>query len=386
MTDIATTDQAPAPSGPRARIEQFIEALKKRQDQLSTLLSDTGVSPERFLEVARRAFSMNPDLLTCDAGSLMKAFINAATDGLLPDGKKGAIVVYKRRDGSKEANWQPMVAGLLYLAHASGLYLSIEARIVYEGDFFDYDLGDNPFIHHKPKARPVGFKPAITNAYAVAKTTNGGVYREVFEADDIAKVKAMSRALNGPWKDHEGEMIRKGPLRRLWKFLPKNKAMERIAESDDVGYDLDLTATEVSKPRRLQTGFSPKAITQDVTPTVDIPIDREMEPEVVEAHEEHPSADARMDPGPGASEGEDVPSNTAPPPQIALPPDYDIGAWAKLTADALGKFEAVGEYDGWRNDPETTARLDRLKAVKPMDYDTLVSAAKARRLKLSRAT
>lgn len=243
----------------KQRLDQFMGLLEKRSQDLATLLSDSGVDPKVFLAVARRALQNNPDILNCTSASILKAFIDAATDGLAPDGRKAAIVVYKSKDG-KVAQYQPMYAGLLDLAYRSGNFQSIEARVVYDGDFFEYELGDDPWIKHRPATRSAGTRRDIVAAYAVAKTVNGGVFREVFEGDDIRKVNAVSRATNGPGKAWPEEMARKGPLRRMWKFLPKDKAMERIAEHDNENYDLDALDVSTPEPeRKLKPGFAPPA-------------------------------------------------------------------------------------------------------------------------------
>lgn len=257
----------------RARMDQVLAAVDARADMLRTLLEGTGISFERFTEVIRRALIRNPDLIEADGGSLIEACINAATDGLLPDGRQGAIVIYNvnianRRKKEpdrwvKRANWQPMFQGLLDIAYSSGNFRSIECRAVYEGDGFSYDLGDEPFIKHRPKARAAGTKqPLIVAAYAVAKTVNGGVFREVFEGADIEKVNKVSRATNGPGAQWPEEMARKGPLRRMWKFLPKNEAMNRIIERDNDGFDLEAMDTADQAPareKRLAPGFAPPA-------------------------------------------------------------------------------------------------------------------------------
>lgn len=275
----------------RVRMDKVLDAVDARGDMLRKLLAGTGITFERFTEVIRRALIRNPDLIAADGGSLIEACINAATDGLLPDGRQGAIVIYnvkvsKRREPDKwaqRANWQPMYQGLLDIAYSSGNFRSIECRVVYEGDAFEYDLGDEPFIKHRPKTRPAGVEtPAIVAAYAVAKTVNGGVFREVFEGADIAKVNAVSRATNGPMKNWPEEAARKGPLRRMWKFLPKNEAMNRIAERDNEGFDLDaMEAPAAQVERKLSPGFAapPAALTQSADPVMEpVNMDGELVP------------------------------------------------------------------------------------------------------------
>lgn len=293
------SDNLPAAQGAatkhKDRMDALIHAVQQRADQLVILLEQSGISFERFVEVFRRALINDPALVDADAASVVQACINACTDGLLPDKRQAAIVVYnvnvapkdKPKRFIKQAQYQPMYQGLLDLAYRSGLYRSIEARVVYEGDHFEYELGDQPFIKHRPKPRPAGVKaPAIVASYAVAVLTNGGVFREIFEGADIAKVKAVSRATSGPGVNWPEEMARKGPLRRMWKFIPKSAAMARIVERDLDLPDAAPFEAEEQAPKTLKTGFA--ALPQGADPVMpDAEI--EQEAEIVDAEVEDPA-------------------------------------------------------------------------------------------------
>lgn len=323
----------------KQRMDMLLHAVESRQDMLVKLLAETGITFDRFLEVFRRALIRNPDLIDADAASVVEACINACTDGLLPDGRQGAIVVYKvnvaRKNETKrfvkKANWQPMYQGLLDLAYSSGNFRSIEARVVYAGDHWEYILGDEPKIVHRPKSRPSGSaQPAIIAAYAIAKTVNGGIFREVFEGADIAKVNAVSRATSGPGKDWPEEMARKGPLRRMWKFLPKNEAMNRILERDvdlpDLA-DLDIPDAEAVPARQTaRKGFAPPpaALPQGADMTVDIPVDTgALRPDhVIPDEGSAPEEERRAQADAGATEEpattSDIEADTPPPiPEVA---------------------------------------------------------------------
>lgn len=271
----------------RRRMTELMAHVEQRSDMLVTLLKETGISFDRFREVLRRAIikgqeNPNTNLLLADAGSVIQACIDACTAGLLPDGKQGAIVIYnqnvagrgERKRYVKRAQFIPMYQGLLQLAYASRNFKDIQARVVYAVDAFDYELGIDPWIKHKPGARaalqtdedgkPTGKRYEITHAYAVAKTVDGGVFLEVFEPEDIRKVMAVSRAKSGPAKDWPEEMARKGPLRRMWKFLPRNDRMDRVLELDDESYDLgDAEPMEERTEPALKRGFAPAAIAHE---------------------------------------------------------------------------------------------------------------------------
>lgn len=312
----------------KQRLDQFMGAIEKRQDQIGTLLADSGIEPRLFLETCRRSLMRDPELINCDPASFIQAALNCAADGLVPDGRKAAIVRFKGA-----AQYMPMYQGLLDIAYRSGQFQSIEAHVVYDGDEFDYDMGDKPFIRHK---RPLeSTSTAIIGAYAVARTTNGGVFREVMGKADLAKVRAVSRASKGPNVDWPGEMARKAPVRRLWKYLPKTPAMDSVAIHDDETYDHSQLAATAEPSRQLRPGFNPPAIThqpaEDATPTVSVPVDEILDGDFVPVFD-----------GSDAEEG--AAEMVAPDDDLTRayqPGDLDVLAWAADIERKLPLYEDV---------------------------------------------
>ncbi len=172
------------------------------------------IDAQKFERVAMTAINANPDLLAADRKTLFGACMRAAQDGLLPDGREGALVVFKGR-----VQWMPMIAGILKRVRQSGELLSIAAHVVHARDEFAYRLGDHESIDHVPYLDGERGPPRLV--YAIAKTKDGGVYREIMTLEEIEQVRAVSRARDGgPWSTWWGEMAKKTVLRRLAKRLP----------------------------------------------------------------------------------------------------------------------------------------------------------------------
>ncbi|MCX7898503.1 MAG: recombinase RecT [Methylocystis sp.] len=215
----------------RDKIEVF-KAQIARQEREFRMALPAHIPVERFMRVVNTAVTSNPDLLNADRVTLFQSAVKAAQDGLLPDGRDGALVIF----GGK-VQWMPMIGGILKKVRNSGELLSISAYVAYSNDEFTYELGDEEKIIHRPALEARG-EPRIV--YAIAKTKDGGIYREVMTVGEVEKVRSVSRAKNsGPWKDWWDEMAKKTVLRRLSKRLPMSSDLDDLIRRDDALYDFE---------------------------------------------------------------------------------------------------------------------------------------------------
>lgn len=205
-------------------LQAFKGNLDKMQGQFKMALPEH-ISPEKFARTALTAVQQNPKLLDCDSKSLFSSLVKCASDGLLPDGREAALVIY-----GQSAQYMPMVYGVRKRMHNSGEVSSIDAQVVYENDDFDYQLGDEPKIIHKPALENRG---KMRLAYCVVRFKDGGILREIMTKDEIYKARECSKAKNnGPWKDWESEMWRKTVLHRAAKAVPTSSDLERFLRAD----------------------------------------------------------------------------------------------------------------------------------------------------------
>lgn len=211
-------------------MEAMRGTLVKMQPEFASALPPQ-IPVEKFIRTTLTAVQMNPDLLGADRRSLLGACMKAAQDGLLLDGREAAPVIFNTKEG-KKVQYMPMVGGILKKIRNSGELASISANVVYDKDFFEYELGDNESITHKPfLGADRGQQLAV---YAVAKTKDGAIYREVMSVADVEKVRAASRAGKfGPWVDWWDEMAKKTVIRRMAKRLPSSADVDQVFESDN---------------------------------------------------------------------------------------------------------------------------------------------------------
>lgn len=203
------------------------ERLEARTGELRAALGD--IKPEQFIRAVITAATINPDLQACAWSSLWLACMRACNDGLLPDGRQGAIVPYKDR-----ATWIPMYQGLLLRAWRTGKFKWIGANVVREREPWEHwvDAGGEHFRHTPGD----DVEAPVLRVYAAATTIDGGTFVAVLPKAEIDKIKRMSKAMreDSPWKMWESEMQKKSALRRLAKLLPVDLGVDGEAEEHPI--------------------------------------------------------------------------------------------------------------------------------------------------------
>lgn len=256
MTD-TKQDIAPKRENPVAVVRNQLDAM---QDQFGAALPDH-IPVARFVRVVMTAVQNNPELLECDRRSLFNAAMKAAQDGCIPDGREGAIVVrFDPKVASKKAaNWQIMIAGIRKKARNSGEIATWDVEEVHENDAFEFELGDNPYIHHKPALSNRG---KLIACYSVCTLKSGEKTRCVMGIDDILAIRDQysdgwkaykaGRIKSTPWLTSEGEMSKKTVARRHGKTIPMSTDLEAVLRRDDEPLQqVERTDTPRDRPKSL---------------------------------------------------------------------------------------------------------------------------------------
>ena len=193
------------------------------------------MTPERFTRIALSAVSNTPKLGSCTPQSFLGAMMNAAQLGLEPNtplGQAYLIPFENRKKGVTECQFQIGYKGLIDLAYRSGEVKMIDAQTVYENDEFEYELGMDPVLKHKPartnRGNPIYF-------YATFKLTNGGQGFQVMSIEDVQDhAKKYSKTYNnGPWQTNFEEMAKKTVLKKLLKYAPLKTEFVKQVTSDE---------------------------------------------------------------------------------------------------------------------------------------------------------
>jgi recombination protein RecT len=265
----------------RKEIDRQLEGMA---DQLIKALP-SHISVDKFQRVAMTAISSDPELLNADRRSLFGAIVKAAQDGLLPDKREGALVIFNQKVSKrgepnryeKHVQWMPMIAGIHKKLRQSGEICSIYAHIVYSEDKFELVLGDDESLLHVPPVLGVDRGEAV-GVYAIAKLKDGTIMREVMTRADIEKVRSVSKSGEyGPWKDWWDEMWKKTVIRRLSKRLPMSTDLERVINDDTTQGNFALATVEAlgTTPRLTRADLQRQA----QSPAIEHQPAAELEPE-----------------------------------------------------------------------------------------------------------
>lgn len=206
------------------------------------------ITPERFTRITLSALSSDPKLASTTPKSFLAAMMTAAQLGVEPNTPLGqAYLLPYYNKGTLECQFQLGYKGILDLAYRSGEISVIQAHVVYEKDEFDFELGLEAKLRHKPAMKDRGEPIAF---YAVFKTKDGGYGFEVMSVDDVrAHAKKYSKSYASsfsPWSTNFEEMGKKTVLKRVLKYAPlKSDFARQMASDETIKHDLAADMNDV---------------------------------------------------------------------------------------------------------------------------------------------
>ena len=211
-------------------VAAFSNFLDKFKPQIALALPKH-LNPDRIARLAVTAFSTTPKLRECTAKSIVAGVMTSAVLGLEigVDGQ-GFLVPY-----GDTAQFVPGWKGLVDLVSRTGR-ATVWTGAVFQGDEFDYALGDSPFVKHRPGDETDPDK--LIYVYAIGRV-NGSQY-PVIEVWNIRKVWKHRDKYNKVGAKHysfrDPEMYaRKVPLLQVLKYMPKSIELQNaIALSNAV--------------------------------------------------------------------------------------------------------------------------------------------------------
>lgn len=204
---------------------------------------------DRFMRAAFTAINVVPKLGDCTQPSVLAGLMQAAQLGLEVSDVRGQCFLIPRREGRSEpplmkASFQLGYRGMIDLAARSGI--TVDAEELHANDEYDFELGTNRYLRHKPTFGPRGpvlayyatatFSDARTPAFTIMSMLEVEEHRDKFASSRDYQTKEIK----GPWVDHFDAMARKTVIRALLNYLPVSVELRDIMHADAI----DATSTE----------------------------------------------------------------------------------------------------------------------------------------------
>jgi len=236
---VQTTQQNQVANQPKP---QTIEDYMKKMAPAMAQALPKHMDIDRLTRLAMTTIRTTPALKDADVGSLLGAVMQAAQLGLEPGlmGHCYLLPFINKNKGIKEVQFIIGYKGMIDLARRSGHIKSIYAHAVYSNDEFDYELGLESKLVHKPTMN--ADKGEFVGAYAVAHFKDGGYQFGFMSKADIEKRKGRSKAANSkfsPWTSDYEEMAKKTVVRHMWKYLPISvEVQQQVAYDEGTGKDI----------------------------------------------------------------------------------------------------------------------------------------------------
>jgi recombination protein RecT len=206
-------------TNPVASFSKFLDGFKT---QLALALP-AHLNADRMARLTLTAFSQSEQLQRCEPRTIVASLMVAGQMGLeIGVSGQGYLVPYKTT-----CTFVPGWQGIVDIVNRSGR-ATVWTGAVFDGDFFDYALGDSPFVKHKPIGEDDPDK--ITHVYAVGRV-NGSDW-PVIEVWPIKRVERHFKRNNKVGNNHYAfkhwEMYaRKIPLLQVCKYMPKSIELTR---------------------------------------------------------------------------------------------------------------------------------------------------------------
>lgn len=227
-------------------INPQLKTLRTMLEGASAKLAEVApkhLKANRLVRLLLSAASRNPKILECTPESVLNFAMQCSQTGLEPIGAGGMwpIPYRNNKNNTTELTALPDYRGLVNCAKHGGCIKDAYAEAVYEKDEFDYALGLEPRLTHKP-AR--GDRGALDAAYCVIIFPDDTKRFVVMSRSEIDGIRKRSRAsTSGPWVTDEAEMWKKTVVRRAMKpFAGASQELDKAIELDDkAGAVIDVT-------------------------------------------------------------------------------------------------------------------------------------------------
>ncbi len=244
-----------------------------------TLPAVSDLSSERFISLAVNVISQTPGLQKCRPETVIGCLFKGAALGLNPEPQLGEIYFVPYKD---VCTIQIGYQGYITMAYRNKSLKSITAHVVRESDDFNYELGLQPTLRHKPDLNSPAHDDGrnVVAAYAIAELNTGGQIFTVLSRNEIERLRMLNpseaRGGKSAWTTHYASMAKAKAIKSIHTLLPG--AIDGV-DADGATYDVksfaggnkkgaaeypeDITVEVVEEPKTAPKQQSPTEMTPE---------------------------------------------------------------------------------------------------------------------------
>ena len=198
---------------------ELIVREKKIKDRFLEVVDEKDYNRE--INFAIQAIRGNDLLQKCDEQSIRNAIVNVALVGAtLNPALQQAFLIPRKGKCCLDLSYR----GLCKIAVDSDSVYDIDASAVFEGDEFQYEMGLNPILIHRPKMFDDDKDKKVLAVYAIATLHHNIKKFVVLDREKITRAR-KSAQYDKVWAAHEDEMAKKTAVKLLYKLLPQTERM-----------------------------------------------------------------------------------------------------------------------------------------------------------------
>ena len=192
----------------------IFQEIRNRREKVASILKGTKLSAEKLISSFEFEIRKSQKLIDCNLASVIKCLFECANLALDPSNGKVYLIPVN-------GNCQLMVGcnGWITLLWRSKKVKNVYAYTVKEEDEFDFSLGNNLSVIHKPK---INSKSNIIASYAIVKLEDGELQikvSDILEINQSREISKSAKSEHSPWTMYFEEMAKVVPLRKIAKAI-----------------------------------------------------------------------------------------------------------------------------------------------------------------------
>lgn len=269
---MATAEQAKNALATQEPVKPLRTMIEEASKELGRALPEH-MRAERLVRIALTNIRMVPQLANCSPESFLGALFTAAQLGIEPVAGRGYILPFYNSKKKPNGEWHKVLEaqfilgyrGLAELFYRHEKSVMLNWGVVKEGDEFEYELGTQAFLRHKPsvtRGKTLGF-------YVIADLGKAKPFHYMTLQECLDHGMKHSKTYDkktkaffdsSPWATNQEAMCLKTVLIQLCKVLPLSFELQQAVEQDEASREYRKGVSNMLETPSTTTWEEPKQL------------------------------------------------------------------------------------------------------------------------------